>query len=133
MRFWSTISIHAPAKGATTYICSPANYAGYFNPRSREGSDAKSAFKTLPLSNISIHAPAKGATLQLLLEIPIKSISIHAPAKGATCSNVLISNVRHNFNPRSREGSDFSPNRQTHICQISIHAPAKGATFRPYC
>ena len=55
-------------------------------------------------------------------------ISIHAPAKGATRLPMRSSTSRYNFNPRSREGSDFTtsigiPNRS-----ISIHAPAKGAT-----
>ena len=33
-------------------------------------------------------------------------ISIHAPAKGATQIVQMKSNMRKNFNPRSREGSD---------------------------
>ena len=32
------------------------------------------------------------------------------------------------FNPRSREGSDFSFNAFPRDCKISIHAPVKGAT-----
>ena len=33
------ISIHAPVKGATTGVCGHTHGMGYFNPRSREGSD----------------------------------------------------------------------------------------------
>ena len=79
----SSISIHAPARGATyayshgderTYfnprsregsdhtLCRSAYYLSYFNPRSREGSD----FIFEPVSReayISIHAPARGATV----------------------------------------------------------------------
>ena len=36
-------------------------------------------------------------------------ISIHAPAKGATKTSGLLSQDTLNFNPRSREGSDFIP------------------------
>ena len=57
-----SISIHAPAKGATLTWIMFLYLKKYFNPRSREGSD----FAVLmPLSNckISIHAPAKGATV----------------------------------------------------------------------
>ena len=56
----------------------------YFNPRSREGSDA--TFSSRP---------------------SFIKISIRAPAKGATFScRVLVSRSPY-FNPRSREGSDL--------------------------
>ena len=56
-----TISIHAPAKGATW-----STAAG------------------VEIIWISIHAPAKGATDKLCKDICDDIISIHAPAKGAT-------------------------------------------------
>ncbi len=34
------------------------------------------------------------------------NISIHAPAKGATKADERVRPSEHNFNPRSREGSD---------------------------
>ena len=120
----------------------------YFNPRSREGSDALfSCFYTFLF--ISIHAPAKGATTGRWTADLQFDISIHAPAKGATqlgntfgqaqvfqstlprrerpC-NRLSGQAHANFNPRSREGSDLAyfPAAPDH--PISIHAPAKGAT-----
>ena len=60
------------------------DYAGHFNPRSREGSDITYLNRAC-VDEISIHAPAKGATTQ-------------THARGRAISN---------FNPRSREGSDF--------------------------
>ena len=78
----------------------------YFNPRSREGSDAKAG-------NFGIFLP----------------ISIHAPARGATYSVVSKNNHFSNFNPRSREGSDKKNNHKILVTMISIHAPARGATF----
>ena len=105
------ISIHAPAKGATTFKVDTSVpvvfqstlprrerpglgrrrlWLGNFNPRSREGSD--------------ILADALG--------ILTVTISIHAPAKGATLSAVLNGRRNFYFNPRSREGSDFSSLRQ---------------------
>ena len=103
---FTTISIHAPAKGATLsfddirkHIISfqstlprrerpqtaPQGQAhSHFNPRSREGSDlAANGLLTSGLT-ISIHAPAKGATLQPFALLLGRCISIHAPAKGAT-------------------------------------------------
>ncbi len=123
----STISIHAPAKGAT-----------------------KLATAMRQLMAISIHAPAKGATVHSFQVLPGLTISIHAPAKGATymfvhapCRNEYFnprsregsdncvprySLYPENFNPRSREGSDKCAISAVLYSLISIHAPAKGAT-----
>ena len=80
---YDRISIHAPAKGATT--------------ASVELSDN---------SIISIHAPAKGATIAFQSYNSRVCISIHAPAKGATVLVYVLQIGYENFNPRSREGSD---------------------------
>ena len=80
--------------------------AGYFNPRSREGSDR-------PAVTGSQHG----------------AISIHAPAKGATFLSLVNVSTPFYFNPRSREGSDlFLEGDLFAERNISIHAPAKGAT-----
>ena len=123
------ISIHAPAKGATTIspssdvmqsfqstlprrerpildVQQPARHD--FNPRSREGSDD--------------YGDETSA---------VKFISIHAPAKGATYRLAARRKADRHFNPRSREGSDGGATvKYTRYCGISIHAPAKGATKR---
>ena len=102
------ISIHAPAKGATSGHQEQNPSRVDFNPRSREGSDRHAPNAAVAVA-ISIHAPAKGATLLML--------------EGVT--------PRQDFNPRSREGSDvISHVRKWHNGTISIHAPAKGATCR---
>ena len=60
------ISIHAPAKGATTF------------PESLDD-----------FPHISIHAPAKGATVMAYKGFCSSTmISIHAPAKGATVAGI---------------------------------------------
>ena len=100
------ISIHAPAKGATTGevgVAPPVRFQsthprrvrpatrqptpakrGNFNPRTREGCDMVRVQYRVTFSRISIHAPAKGATLVEYAKMHGKDISIHAPAKGAT-------------------------------------------------
>ena len=80
---YSAISIHAPAKGATSARWFPWSSPSHFNPRSREGSDISQA-QLLQDWRISIHAPAKGATVSVLARWVKTIISIHAPAKGAT-------------------------------------------------
>ena len=59
--FSNTVSIHAPAKGATG-----------------------SVLPDRPWSRVSIHAPAKGATTTEKTIKDDDDVSIHAPAKGAT-------------------------------------------------
>ena len=102
----SEISIHAPARGATS-----------------------TGLRLLQVSPISIHAPARGATyspheIKERLQINFnprsargatsvardltndEQISIHAPARGATATASVGFARFVNFNPRSREGSD---------------------------
>ncbi len=40
----------------------------------------------------------------------------------------VLGDQKHDFNPRSREGSDAAINGSGKFDMISIHAPAKGAT-----
>mgnify|MGYP006912635909 CR=1 FL=1 len=77
------ISIHAPARGAT----STYQHTHYS-------------------TRISIHAPARGATDFSDFFKFFLRISIHAPARGATTLNFPPSESSAYFNPRSREGSD---------------------------
>ena len=62
------ISIHAPARGATSRFNSFGEFV-----------------------EISIHAPARGATVtESLLDAEVSYISIHAPARGATTCQTLL-------------------------------------------
>ena len=55
-------------------------------------------------------------------------VSTHAPAKGAT-TNAEIGYIHEfGFNPRAREGRDFTDGRHLLGSGVSTHAPAKGAT-----
>ena len=72
-----TISIHAPARGATLQ-CS-----ALFHPA--RGATVR-RFRFRRFFVISIHAPARGATYWRLNVRPNANISIHAPARGATGS-----------------------------------------------
>ena len=106
------ISIHAPARGATAVPCRQSR-----------------------INTISIHAPARGATPFGRIFCLFAAISIHAPARGATSVDRFLSPIwkfqstlprgerllifpwtfyDHDFNPRSREGSDVSIR---HLCR----------------
>ena len=106
----------------------PCITSGYFNPRSREGSDDRTGSRC-HFIRISIHAPARGATASVPPTCVGLQISIHAPARGATGSESGKQSNDSNFNPRSREGSDReSDGGSDRVHHISIHAPARGAT-----
>ena len=106
-----SVSIHAPAKGATIRLVRAQSCDWCFNPRPREGGDASTAPCSMPSDRVSIHAPAKGATARQLPRLSQWCVSIHAPAKGAT----------------------VSLSTWTALCDVSIHAPAKGATRSVRC
>ena len=100
-----SVSIHAPARGATYFVIKLKRRSECFNPRTREGCDSKflSSFQGLA---VSIHAPARGATIVLGDNFTQMIVSIHAPARGATSS----------------------PPSMVRQLLVSIHAPARGAT-----
>ena len=123
----SSISIHAPTRGATG--C-PYSYGC--------------------ISCISIHAPTRGATSGLLYtatrnqafqstlprgerpcstpHVAIGSNFNPRSHEGSDGEHRLQLHKRDNFNPRSHEGSDITiAHYVCHIC-ISIHAPTRGAT-----
>ena len=64
--------------------------------------------------------------------ITLPIISIHAPVWGATNATVYHISGKHNFNPRSRVGSDAIIFSGGCNMTISIHAPVWGATCRGY-
>ena len=125
-----TVSIHAPAWGATCCRsrCAAQCWAS-FNPRTRVGCDLENAglIRTYEVFQsthprgvrhpppqgtrhphaVSIHAPAWGATWKHSRPYRTRPVSIHAPAWGAT-------SFKREFH------RSFS---------VSIHAPAWGATI----
>ena len=100
------ISIHAPARGATTLGYSFRCYRSDFNPRSREGSDRFADISTFGPSNFNprsregsdvIHASRAMTSSQFQSTLP----------RGERRIDRMVCRIRvHNFNPRSREGSD---------------------------
>ena len=145
------ISIHAPAKGATERGGYGGN-RGYFNPRSREGSDQRTVHCYHPWHNFNPRSREGSDDLQTA-GVPINvafqstlprrerraqnrvSCRLHKfqstlPRRERHVPAVLCTAQRY-FNPRSREGSDgdylvFLED----AARISIHAPEKGATAK---
>ena len=109
------VSIHAPTRGATEYLCLQwhnyerfqsthprgvrqngmisANSIRCFNPRTHEGCDLYSLVE-IGDDGVSIHAPTRGATSKGFLFTLFFWVSIHAPTRGATrgcCDNFFRS------------------------------------------
>ena len=100
------VSIHAPARGATTSAPGAARARSGFNPRAREGRDCLHLASLLKLSRFNPRAR-------------------EGRDRRNACPRVAIGG----FNPRAREGRDDRVPRGRNLIPVSIHAPARGATF----
>ena len=87
------VSIHAPARGATTPMIPGPGRAG-----------------------VSIHAPARGATEPVSAAQDLAEVSIHAPARGATICRAASWSGSPSFNPRARTGRDRRAHAAVHHC-----------------
>ena len=125
--FSASVSIHAPARGATDVLR-----------------------RTQVQRLVSIHAPARGATVRNTRQAQDFFVSIHAPARGATDPVYrLATGLEFQFThprgvrrPPFRARPQYRPFQFTHprgVRQrvfaraqkrrdVSIHAPARGAT-----
>ena len=125
----SHVSIHAPARGATTTFSHSCMPCTMFQSTLPHGERPVKLRLRSSLINVSIHAPARGATRPDSASIQYDQVSIHAPARGATsiCHRLML--VHDCFNPRSRTGSDYASAIDCDsVSMVSIHAPARGAT-----
>ena len=121
------VSIHAPAKGATVGVAFLGVWAVFQFTRPRRARHG-SVMAITPKGRVSIHAPAKGATDSAAADWPSTPVSIHAPAKGATRRfpiGILLDFLFQFTRPRrARQGLRGG----AADARVSIHAPAKGAT-----
>ena len=129
----SSVSIHAPARGATGRGLTRTAIA-MFQSTHPHGVRHVASGVSMPLG-VSIHAPARGATMSVdssgsaLMfqsthphgvrlgsagrETMLTSVSIHAPARGATV-NAAYQVQHHGFNPRTRTGCDVRNMTKNH-------------------
>ena len=145
----SSISTHAPARGATSRNGRPGKYL-LFQPTLPRGERrfCLSTLKNIVLfqptlprgerhlpillkrhkNQISTHAPARGATTQIWITTRGLQISTHAPARGATTIRCDFSGTQQ-FQPTLPRGERRVANfNSATILNISTHAPARGAT-----
>ena len=126
----TTVSIHAPAKGATDTDPTPPFSAACFDPRPREGGDVTTGRGSAPSQRFRSTPPRRGRRFARSSAFHCRLVSIHAPAKGATRTAADMASGIAGFDPRPREGGDDPgcPVFRRVDGGVSIHAPAKGAT-----
>jgi len=126
-RFFRSVSIHAPTRGATDNIV-VGGIGVRFQSTPPRGGRHKGIVGKGAWDGVSIHAPTRGAT-QYKLEIrQLQNVSIHAPTRGATLKPDIVLFSSRGFNPRPHAGGDVEPGAQPVVFGVSIHAPTRGAT-----
>ena len=100
------VSIHAPTRGATLFICAKSIVNTWFQSTHPHGVRLIGNTHKRFGYNVSIHAPTRGATQCGLGSYP-----------------VMIS-----FNPRTHTGCDIYMRTGSWWNKVSIHAPTRGAT-----
>src|SRR6266545_4825369 len=122
------VSIHAPARGATTENRFGPRTSSCLNPRPRTGSDTAGAVVAVYSEMFQSTPPHGERRLPRRRGEVCDGVSIHAPARGAT--RIVMSSPPFSicFNPRPRTGSDMRVRLLRALDIVSIHAPARGAT-----
>ena len=101
----ASVSIHAPAWGATFRFATGMNLTG-FNPRARMGRDAGESRAYVRGRKFQSTRPHGARQLAHYLILLILIVSIHAPAWGATFDETMLLANQAGFNPRARMGRD---------------------------
>jgi len=123
-----SISIHAPARGATWCWNLSVTCGIYFNPRSREGSDLSQSMSLVSFSKFQSTLPRGERPKGLITPFTTWYDFNPRSREGSDPCRNRQGDRREDFNPRSREGSDEVKQLSVTIEDISIHAPARGAT-----
>ncbi len=128
--FFTIVSIHAPARGATVEVFEIWDRKLEFQFTRPQGArPAGGRGGGLRPRPVSIHAPARGATYCCSRYSYCCKVSIHAPARGATSPPRTTSSRGASFNSRARKGRDpLELESLDSLDEVSIHAPARGAT-----
>ena len=100
------VSIHAPARGATTAFCLIVNMETFLSTRPR------------------------GARQRRLTMICLRMVFLSTRPRGARLVQFRLLRYLDSFYPRAREGRDIQPHNSQHNRHVSIHAPARGATVK---
>jgi len=120
------VSIHAPARGATMI---PADLLALLKFQSTRPREAR-LFPTILTGkmSVSIHAPARGATRDHIIAPATEAFQSTRPREARLAASICDSGGK-GFNPRARARRDGRVGKARRGGEgVSIHAPARGAT-----
>ena len=100
------ISIHAPARGATSCTLSFFPILPHFNPRSREGSDKQKGSSVLHVRNFNPRSREGSDHEQYATVLKLCEFQSTLPRGERPTAPAFVVRGVSDFNPRSREGSD---------------------------
>ena len=116
-----TISIHAPAKGATAAFSEFPRCSADFNPRSREGSDILTARKDEHCFHFNPRS-REGSDETAPFHTAAQLVFQSTLPRRERPDNTSVPRIHpHHFNPRSREGSD----------SVLLHLRTSHSDFNP--
>ncbi len=122
------VSIHAPARGATETGRFEVIFDASFNPRAREGRDFVYYLRPTDCDGFN---PRAREGRDFKVEFLNNFIDRFNPRAREGRDQLYLQrfSAGESFNPRAREGRDFSAQVRQGVAQgVSIHAPARGAT-----
>ena len=126
--FALVISIHAPTRGATSFIIRDYFAINYFNPRSHERSDADCLQLHFYHLNFNPRSHERSDKAWFEPNAELEEISIHAPTRGATDKVVVKAPTAVFQSTLPREERPCQEHQEIQSSKISIHAPTRGAT-----
>ena len=125
-----TISIHAPARGATRSATTGAHTFRHFNPRTPCGVRQKPLYVLSDLWKFQSTHPLRGATCVSEIFAGKSAISIHAPLAGCDFARSVPRRSRHPFqSTHPLRGATLRASVLLPKVRISIHAPLAGCDF----
>ena len=123
------VSIHTPARGATSRSGSGPSSSTCFNPHTRAGCDMQPLGRLLNYAQVSIHTPARGATRRTRRLPALRSrFNPHTRAGCDTPAVPVVTGTLsfQSTHPRGVRRSTAVYQSLAHL--VSIHTPARGAT-----
>jgi len=123
-----TVSIHAPAQGATWPCLQGSLRGGRFNPRPRAGGDTSRAVPPACWGEFQSTPPRRGRRVLIADMTPLSTFQSTPPRRGRhKRSGSLICYVQVSIHAPAQGATRIHLHRGGHG-RVSIHAPAQGAT-----
>jgi len=146
----NAVSIHAPARGATSLQAPKSTIIISFNPRTREGCDIyrhqtswrRSWFQSTHPRGVRHYMGHQPASIRMFQSTHPRGVRRPAECRrlarhrgfnprtreGCDSFSFISTPPPLSFNPRTREGCDGVWSPKVRGLAVSIHAPARGAT-----